>query len=347
MSQRELTALLRKYLSKECTPAEKQALASLIADIDNDVLLKASVEDIWNEYQPAEQLPVQSSDQYYERILQQIKPAGTKQAIAVAMPTYRTHFLRKGWVRLAAAAIIIAVAATAIYLARPLPAKQVAAKTALPNAGKPVELIRNITLPDGSSVVLQANSTLDYPRSFTGQTREVTLTGEAYFDVAHDTAHPFIIHSGNIKTTVLGTAFNIKAWPADKEVIVTVTKGKVRVEDGSTILGIITPNQQISFSKEQAVAKQLAVDTTTFISWKDKAYTLDDISIDDALTELQIRYGVVIELANKEKGGECRFTASFHQNESLGYVLDVICKLNKATWKKDADRIIIEGVQCN
>lgn len=77
--------------------------------------------------------------------------------------------------------------------------------------------IRHLTLPDGTTVVLQANSRLRYPEKFTGNTREITLSGEAYFDVAHDAQKPFIIHTGKIRTTVLGTAFKISAMPGGKK----------------------------------------------------------------------------------------------------------------------------------
>lgn len=347
MSKQELTSLLQRYFSKEITPVEKQALATLIAQSADEELIKESVEDIWNQYQPQEQLPASTSGEYYDRILQQIRPsqsAGGQETKAVP-PVHRIHFLRSTWARLAAAAIVIAIAGSIVYLLLPSGGghSQPSPTSTLADS-RP--LIRNITLPDGSKVVLQANSQLDYPASFDGKTREVTLTGEAFFDVAHNAARPFIIHSGKIKTTVLGTAFNIKAWPSDKEVIVTVTRGKVKVEDDSRVLGIITPDQQISFNTQSEETKQSAVNATQETSWKEEAYTMNDMTLEEALTEIQVRYGTIIELASGENAGNCRFTTSFKQDESLDYVLNVICKIYRASWNRKENRIIISNVNC-
>src|SRR5690606_2603405 len=72
-----------------------------------------------------------------------------------------------------------------------------------------------LLLPDGSTVLLNNNSSLDFPQQFTGDTREVILKGEAYFDIKPDASRPFIIHTGKVKTRVLGTAFNIRAYPEE------------------------------------------------------------------------------------------------------------------------------------
>lgn len=368
MSKQELTSLLQKYFSKEITPAEKQALTLLIAQSADEEQLKASVEDLWNQYEAKEQLTAMASDAYYQRILQQIKPASVAQASAIAseqthqtlaeqsvraiqdaaaikaIPAiHRVHFLRRSWTRIAAAAVIVLTMGGVLYLL--LRGDGLQHAVAGTHANRP--LTRNILLPDGSKVILQANSTLDYPGTFTGDTREVTLTGEAYFDVAHNAKQAFIIHAGKIKTTVLGTAFNIKAWPAEEEVTVTVTRGKVRVEDETHVLGIITPDQQISFNKRNEQAKQAIVDAADEASWKDKEYSFNEVNFDEAITEIQMRYGIIIELSNSEKAQLCPFTASFKQGESLEYVLNVISKLYNATWHKEEGRIVIDNVHCN
>src|SRR5581483_2908966 len=230
--------------------------------------------------------------------------AATESTRAVS-PVHRVHFLQRSWVRMAVAAVVLAVAGTLIYFMLPGNKHQQQAGLTHPAANKAI--IRNLTLPDGSHVLLQANSQLQYPDAFDAATREVTLTGEAYFDIAHNPAHPFIIHSGNIKTTVLGTAFNIKAWPADKEVTITVTRGKVKVENEKGLVSILTRDQQLSINTRVNTAKQPAVNAENVVSWKNSEYTLDDMTLADALTELEVRYSTIIELAEGEKPGNCRF----------------------------------------
>lgn len=338
MSKQELTSLLQQYLSKDISPAQKQALATLIANATDEEQIRSSLEEIWNEYQPADALSTQNSEAYYNRILQQIKQQP-------AAPVHRVHFLRRSWVRIAAAAAVIVVAGVISYRLLPSkPAGQQQAKNNSPAVEKNIN--KYLTLSDGSKVLLHAGSQLSYPPAFNGSTREVTLTGEAFFDVAHNDAKPFIIHSGNIKTTVLGTAFNIKAWPAETEVTVTVTRGKVKVENESGVLGIITPDQQISVNTQNKQAKQEAVDAESELSWKNQEYTMDNITLDEAITELQMRYGIIIETGAHENPGNCRFTASFKQNESLEYVLNVVCRFYQASWKHVDDKIVITNINC-
>jgi len=302
MSKQELTSLLQQYLSKDISPAQKQELAALIANATNEEQLRSSLEELWDNYQPQEDLPGQNSELYYNRILQQIRTGAMTETTKAIRPVHRVHFLQRSWVRIAAAAVVILVAGVIVFNYQPARhGKQQEATTNTPATDQ--NMNRYITLPDGSKVLLHAGSLLHYPPAFDGATREVTLTGEAYFDVAHNAAQPFIIHSGNIKTTVLGTAFNIKAWPTEKEVTVTVTRGKVKVENESGVLGIITPDQQLSINTQNKQAKQLEVNADSAIAWKNQVYTLDNMTLDEAITELQIRYGIIIEPGVNEHTG--------------------------------------------
>lgn len=338
MSKQELTSLLQQYLSKDISAAQKQALATLIANATDEEQIRSSLEEIWNEYQPADALPAQDSEAYYNRILQQIKHQP-------AAPVHRVHFLRRSWVRIAAAAVVIIAVGVISYRLLPTkPAGQQQAKANTPAVEKNIN--QYLTLADGSKVLLHAGSKLLYPPAFNGSSREVTLTGEAFFDVAHNDAKPFVIHSGNIKTTVLGTAFNIKAWPAEPEVTVTVTRGKVKVENESGVLGIITPDQQLSVNTQNNQLKQAAVNAESELSWKNREYTMDNVTLDEAITELEFRYDIIIETGANEKPGNCRFTASFKQDESLDYVLNVVCRFYQASWKKVDDRIVITNINC-
>jgi ferric-dicitrate binding protein FerR (iron transport regulator) len=347
MSQQELTHLLQQYFSKNITPAQQQALAKLIASHASEDQLKASVEALWNQYQPQEQLPAATSEAYYQRIMHQLQqlPAHETTMTQPARPVHRVHFLQRSWVRMAVAATVLAATGAIVFYMLPGGRHQQQQATTPPLPNKP--MVRNVTLADGSHILLQANSQLQYPAAFTGSTREVTLTGEAYFDVAHNPGQPFIIHSGNVTTTVLGTAFNIKAWPAEKEVTVTVTRGKVKVENAAGQVSILTPNEQVSVDTKANTSKQLSVNAEETLSWKRSEYTLDDLTLTDAITELEMRYGMLIELADGETPGNCRFTASFKQDESLDYVLDVVCKIYQASWKKQHDKIVISHVKCN
>lgn len=114
-------------------------------------------------------------------------------------------------------------------------------------------------LPDGTTVWLNAGSKLFYGGDFKGATREVKLEGEAFFDVVKDAEHPFIVHTSGIDIRVLGTAFNVKAYPEDKTVETTLYRGLVKVfrhSDPSHTVVELKPNEKLSLLKEEAATSQ-------------------------------------------------------------------------------------------
>ncbi|MEJ7831149.1 MAG: FecR domain-containing protein [Segetibacter sp.] len=190
-------------------------------------------------------------------------------------------------------------------------------------------------LPDGSTVIISAGSKLKYPSSFDSMMkREVYLEGQAFFDISHNTAKPFIVHTGKIETTVLGTAFNIKAWPGNTDIIVTVIRGKVKVGDEQKILGIITPNEQIVFNKKEKKAIQRKVNTHPFLAWKEQDILFEDITVAEAAKLLEDRFNVHIYF-NDESISAMRFTTTFMKDESLEQVLNSICEFNNASYSYD------------
>ena len=133
----------------------------------------------------------------------------------------RTHLV----VWRVAAALLIAVSSVSIYLA--LQNRQA---PDLLQAYIPTAEMRNITLPDGTQVLINSQSTLLYPQQFTRDTRCVYLVGEAGFKVKRDEEHPFIVKSSDFQVTALGTEFNVTAYPDEEEVTATLISGKVLVE---------------------------------------------------------------------------------------------------------------------
>ncbi|WP_214073042.1 FecR domain-containing protein [Mucilaginibacter sp. dw_454] len=114
-------------------------------------------------------------------------------------------------------------------------------------------------LPDGSSVWLNSGSTIKYAENLdVDGKREVTLNGEAYFDVKHDTVHPFIVHAGKMNVVVLGTAFNVRAYPGDKFMETTLIRGKVEVinknKPGQNI--ILYPNEKVTLANQSEVTQK-------------------------------------------------------------------------------------------
>ena len=200
---------------------------------------------------------------------------------------------------------------------------------------------RAISLPDGSTVILNENSLLSYQGTFSGKIREVQLSGEAFFDIKHDENRPFIVHTGNVKTTVLGTAFNIKAFPSGTKVEVTVIRGRVKVADQTKTLGIITPDQQIDVNTVTNEHRQVKVNAGAVASWKDNYLFLNDLDMAEAMEIIKKRYDVKITFKDQLLKS-IKINATFNNDASLQHIMNVLCTVAETKFQiKDNQEITI------
>ncbi len=196
---------------------------------------------------------------------------------------------------------------------------------------------RFLHLPDGSTVVLSAGSTLEYPPSFDGMAkREVYLKGQAYFDVSRDPNRPFIVYAEKLKTTVLGTSFDVSAWPADSNITVTVTSGEVKIESDLKILGVVVAEEQLIYDKQNADVIQQQINPDAHLSWKEADILFDDVTVSKAMELLEGRFGVRIDCEDEWVASR-RFTTVFLRDETLEQVLNSIVAFNGAEFAYDKE----------
>lgn len=258
------------------------------------------------------------------------------------------YLFHRAWFQVAAILILCMMVSAAYWALTGKNRKPLLAPAAAENVGGILAALKKkqiIHLPDGSTAILNVDSKLDYPPSFAGKHREVYLTGEAYFDIVHHAHMPFLVHTGEITTRVLGTAFNIKAYPADEAIEVTVTNGKVQVEKESGNMGLLTADQQISFSKKTAVAVQKKVDIRLVTAWKPEEIRLDDVTMEEAATKIGQRFKVLIEFANPAIKN-CRVTTTFYEGDLLGEIMTVICGASQSDFTIHDNKIIVDGKGC-
>jgi ferric-dicitrate binding protein FerR (iron transport regulator) len=206
---------------------------------------------------------------------------------------------------------------------------------------------RFINLPDGSAVILHGDSKVNYTSDFgKNGKREVTLTGEAYFDIEHDELHPFIVHTGKQKTTVLGTAFNIKAYPQEATITVTVARGRVKVGDDYRTYGVLFPNQQITYDKVKAIPVKTVVAAQNVVAWKNQDIYFDDATLGDVLNELADRFKVNFVFSNSNIKN-CRLTVTFLQTQKLEQILTAISAFNNITCSQENNKtVVLSGPGC-
>ncbi|MBS7229620.1 FecR family protein [Flavobacterium psychroterrae] len=154
---------------------------------------------------------------------------------------------------------------------------------------------KSIKLSDGSKIYLAANSLFQYPEKFEGDERKVSLlNGNAFFEIAKDKTHPFIITSGEIKTRVVGTSFHIQLSKSKCEVIVVT--GKVNVSGKGQSVDLV-PNEEALFAF-QKLTKQIA-DKSFLVNWYNTDITLNQTTLKQVITILQYKYGVSFQYENK------------------------------------------------
>ncbi len=183
----------------------------------------------------------------------------------------------------------------------------------------------NLVLADGTEVYLNAGSSIKYPQRFEGDTREVELVGEAFFNVVKNPDKPFVIKSGEVETTVLGTSFNVNTYPDSHQIAVTVASGKVKVASQEHEV-LLMPNEQGVFDRKTKSISKEKIDIATFLHWKEGIIHFEDVELSEVLQTLERWYGVSFVVDNNI--GNCHITATY-DNERLSAVLESIVYTKK------------------
>ena len=183
----------------------------------------------------------------------------------------------------------------------------------------------SLTLADGTKVWLNAMSELRYPVAFGGDTREVELKGEAYFEVKKNEAKPFIVKTDEFNVRVLGTSFNISAYSDFPLAHTTLCSGHVRLSDrmnpGKEV--DILPGEQLLFHRDSREMNVQEVDVDVFVSWRDGSFQFDNNTVEEVFTILQSWYNIQVFYANVEVRQEL-FTGKLPRFDNLQIIIDLI-----------------------
>jgi ferric-dicitrate binding protein FerR (iron transport regulator) len=319
MEDQKIQELIEKFLSGIATNSEKEELnAWYKAKNNNDV--------IWEMETPGE-----------EKAIEKRGAQNLKAYIKSTRQKHQTVHLRNF---LAIAATITGICFVWGFYNFNLHNKKIN-NTIVKNINAPNISLENkyILLPDSSIIVLHPGSQVKYV--FNAKTREVFLTGEAFFNVRHLANRPFIVHTRKITTTVLGTSFNIKAYPS-QTVIVSVTRGKVGVTDEVKKTSVfLTPNQQIVISSDNMKVLQKAVQAQQTISWVSSDMQFTAVPFKELAEKLSIRYGVMVKF-NDATLENYLITGRFTGTESLNEVLKALCGTSSSTYKINGSTVILD-----
>jgi ferric-dicitrate binding protein FerR (iron transport regulator) len=295
VKEKEIKKLLDKFKAGKCTAHELELLQQLMHDFDQDTTTE------------------QPSNNLKETIWEQIENR--------TISTRKLRRLDTTWLKVAAVLLLTLFAG--ILLSRKFGYRQdnlIAYQVITAPKGQ----MKQIVLPDSTIVHLNAASTIKFPDKFNGKTREIyLLDGEAFFEVRHIAAQPFLVHTANVTTQVLGTSFNIKFYKELPHIQVFVNSGKVEIHDKRHTMGMYTPNQQLVYNKnDQTFVKQQVADDHS-LSWMHDELVLDNVSFKEVSVYLQNRYNVSFKCNNK-KLYQQHYSVRFSNKLTINQVIDIL-----------------------
>lgn len=187
-----------------------------------------------------------------------------------------------------------------------------------PNGGQ-----YQVVLPDGSTVWLNAASSIQFPTQFAANERRVVITGEVYFDVKKDATKPFRVQFGKSEVEVLGTSFNIMAYANEATTQTTLIEGAVKLKNGHENKKL-TPGQQGTIQQNGAVEIQ-TVDTEEVIAWKEGLFYFKDADMTTVMKQVARWYDIEVQFENKSAGKiKKQFTGKVARNVKIEELLDML-----------------------
>ncbi len=366
MSQEKFWILLSKKLSGEAFVAELKDLENLILEHPEWQYAIQNLEDLWK-HQPKKD-NTQEEDAYMLHLHRMTELDIPFENGPVETPAISTRRRITRWYWAAAAVVIMIVASVFAFKGNRSNEEEtgLAARQENEISTRPGSRSR-IQLPDGTVVLLNSGSKLTYNKDFGKDVREVSLTGEGFFDVQKMKDKPFIIHTPSMNIKVLGTVFNVKAYPEDKRTETSLLRGSIEVtiKNRPNDKIILSPSEKLVVennvvidkvipSKEAARTPEVAINTLMSVNklkygeadssvmetqWVDNKLVFRDESFDELALRMQRWYDVQIEISDP-KLQQKRFSASF-KNETIEQALDALKESTPFRYEKTGNKIII------
>ncbi|RKR83380.1 FecR family protein [Mucilaginibacter gracilis] len=329
MEIRQLEKLFTKYISGNASPIERSAV------------------DRW--FEQTEKTEVVLTPAERNRIAGELLQ---RTRLATVLPFRETkavsYTMIRPFLRIAA---VLAIGISVVFIYRYFSSAPVAEQTSAyhiyqTRKGERVLL----TMPDSSKIWLNSATRFRYPAAFNAKTREVFLdSGEAFFEVRHKAQQPFIVHSGNLDTRVLGTSFNISNDPDGHQFAVSVNTGRVSVmridRKQRQVLALLSPDQGLVLNTLTGKYKTRATGMLMQNAWKDNMLLFKDAGFGEIKRKLENWYGLTVIL-QRPAGGNCLFTARF-KNKSISEVLRSLQQINDFKYRMKGKTLWIDNPPCN
>lgn len=319
--------LLKRYLEGQCTPEEAFQVDEWYASISEETGAEAAFD------QPT----------HLGKVQREIERLSSGEIRVV--PLRRSVFPQ--YLRYVAAAVILLVAGMAInYFLSGNKSVFRLGKHTYSTINK-TRQVRKHVFPDGSEAWLNPGTRITYAKEdFNSASREVSLEGEAFFEVTHDAARPFFVHGESVQVKVLGTSFNVRANKGEAEYEVSVVTGKVSVTADRGKEVTLLPHQQAVFkvASGELVSEEVPEVAGKVPLWQPVSLTFTDARLGEVVKKLEDRFDVKIRLDNPNLEN-CRVKATFDQNR-LSEILDMTMQIVDARYAMQDGEIVIRGEGC-
>ncbi|RLJ72955.1 FecR family protein [Pedobacter alluvionis] len=335
MTDQRFTELLGKQLAGEISPDESIELKSVLAGSASH----RKEYELLQTYFNGGTVEDENIDQVFDRIKAQITIPGEPGLTVVKNKPYSV------WLKIAAVVAII-IAGALVYNREAIFFKKTGQLELTQALTKAAE-VKTIVLADGSTVKMNSGSSLKYPEHFTAATRDVYLSGEAFFDVKKDPQHPFIVHTEQLAVKVLGTAFDVKAYPNDTFTETTLIRGKVSISLQNNIKQtfILKPNDKFTLAGDKASMSQLSYFNGTGTeriletAWTNHELIYKNNSFEEIAKLFERWYGIKIAFKTPELKA-VRFTGHVDK-ETLAEALEVLKLIENFNYSVNGKNVYI------
>ena len=337
MAQEIDKAFIRKFIAGECTPHEQERMKLFMQQPGSQKLLDEVIDEDWQGFR--NQTP--ATDDYimdFQQRLNKRIDEGNKK------PAAKYRIIR--FYRYAAIWAILILGAATYGVLQLKKATSVPQTIAMISSRNPYGQRSTITLPDGSIVTLGAASSITYPHHFKDSIREISLQGEAFFEITKNPRQPFIVHSGEVQVKVLGTSFKIDAFKGEKFAVAVAT-GKVQVSKKSDIPGklksiaLLLPGDVVAYDQVSGSATRSNVPPTELTGWKNGKLTFTGTPLSDVVKILERWYNIKIEIRNKHIA-KYKMNIQLDGTRPLNQSLDVLQATTKAGYSIKNNTVIIQ-----
>lgn len=312
--------ILHRFFKGKYSRKDYIAIKAIFEEPEKEAEIINLLQNHWNDFNN-EPLPKGSVDHILRKIHHQIQLKDNK---------VNGHRFINVFQRIAAILIVPLILAflAVFYFQSKTPAPEIA----FAEIQCPLGVRTKFVLPDGTTGFLNSGSTLEYPVIFTND-RNVRLTGEAYFDVAHDKEHPFTVHTPNLATKVLGTHFNVIAYENENSEEIILKEGKVEVySNQGKILETLQPDQKLILNTETRKYNKTSVEALQYVSWTEGKLVFRNESMQQVANRLGRWYNAEIEIRDPELL-KYAFRATFI-DEPIEEVLKLLAKTAPLTFKE-------------